>query len=149
VPSGMIGSEGLLELPELSAAIVRGQRVLLVGGKGGRELLRETLTERGAIVLDIEVYQRVPRDIPIAATIQATGASRADILVLTSNETVDQLFRLIQRQQQTALLRCSIAVMSERIAAHARALGFVGAAAVAPQTSDEGLMQAIVQLAGR
>lgn len=149
VPADMIGSEGLLELPELSTSVVRGQRVLLVSGRGGRELLHETLTERGAIVLDVEVYERVPRDIPIAATIEAAGAIRPDILVLTSNESVDQMLKLIRRQQQTTLLRCSIAVMSERIAAHARVLGFSGPVAVAPQTSDDGLMQAIVQLAAR
>jgi hypothetical protein len=37
--------------------------------------------------------------------------------------------------------------MSHRIAAHAREIGFSGPMAVAPETSDDGLIAAIRQLA--
>src|SRR4051812_30283170 len=50
-------SEGLLALPELAA--VRGSRVLIFRGEGGRERLREVLEERGASVAYVECYRRV------------------------------------------------------------------------------------------
>jgi uroporphyrinogen-III synthase len=49
-------SEGLLALPQLARPI--GERVLLVGGVGGRALLARTLTERGARVARFDCYRR-------------------------------------------------------------------------------------------
>lgn len=51
-------SEGLLALPEFAA--LDGHRVLLVRGVGGRELLEQTLTERGAAVARFDCYRRAP-----------------------------------------------------------------------------------------
>lgn len=51
-------SEGLLALPEL--ARVQETGVLLVRGAGGRELLREALTSRGARVAAFDCYRRCP-----------------------------------------------------------------------------------------
>lgn len=144
---GAVGSEELLGLPALAEPSVRGRRVVLVSGEGGRDMLKETLTARGADVVELEVYRRVPRDSPIAATMQAVGAQRADILVLTSSESADQLLKLINDQGQASLLRTPVAAMSRRVAAHARDIGFIGEMAIAPETSDDGLMQAILQLA--
>src|SRR5690606_36810182 len=53
-------SEGLLALPALER--VAGRRVLLVAGVGGRTLLAETLTTRGAVVVRNECYRRVALD---------------------------------------------------------------------------------------
>jgi uroporphyrinogen-III synthase len=78
---------------------------------------------------------------------EAAGAIRADVVVLTSSESADQLLTLIDRQREPALLRAPVAAMSQRIAAHAREIGFSGPMAVAPETSDDGLIAAIRQLA--
>ncbi|MFU8814170.1 MAG: uroporphyrinogen-III synthase [Pseudomonadales bacterium] len=51
-------SEGLLALPQLQN--LAAQHVLLVGGVGGRTLLAETLTARGARVARFDCYRRVP-----------------------------------------------------------------------------------------
>jgi uroporphyrinogen-III synthase len=51
-------SEGLLALPRLQRLV--GERILLVAGEGGRGLLEQTLTERGAGVERFECYRRRP-----------------------------------------------------------------------------------------
>src|SRR5690606_1108339 len=53
-------SEGLLALPAF--AQVAGQRVLVIRGEGGRDVLRAGLVARGARVSFCELYRRVPDD---------------------------------------------------------------------------------------
>ena len=56
MPDEGADSESLLALPQL--ADLHGQRVLIVRGTGGRDLLFEAMTERGAQVQYAEVYTR-------------------------------------------------------------------------------------------
>lgn len=53
-------SEGLLALPEFADAV--GRTVLIVGGAGGRDLLENSLTARGARVEKLVVYRREAAD---------------------------------------------------------------------------------------
>ena len=65
MPSEGADSEALLAMPQL--AHMAGQRVLIVRGTGGRELLSEVLTARGAQVQYAEVYTR-EAGLPLAGT---------------------------------------------------------------------------------
>ena len=55
-PSGDFDSESLLRHPRLAS--LAGQRVLLIKGQGGRELLEQELARRGAELTLAEVYRR-------------------------------------------------------------------------------------------
>lgn len=83
LPRDRADSEALLALPEL--AQLHGQRVLIVRGTGGRELLAEELTRRGASVHYADVYTRAPaRPTPeLQATIRERW-QRGDIHVYTA-----------------------------------------------------------------
>jgi uroporphyrinogen-III synthase len=71
-------SEGLLATPEF--AVLTGQRVLLVAGEGGRDLLAETLARRGAAVHDYRCYRRV------AAADVELNADQVDVIVAASGD---------------------------------------------------------------
>jgi len=57
-PQDGFDSEAVIALPEFAAEAVRGRKVLIFRGDGGRELLADTLRERGASVEYVTCYRR-------------------------------------------------------------------------------------------
>lgn len=116
-------SEMLLQLPELQN--ISGKNALLLRGNGGRELLANTLAERGARVSYCECYQRglVYYDGPEQSRYwQKLGIDR---LVITSGDILQQLYALVPNYyRESWLLHCQIIVVSERLSLEARQLGW-------------------------
>ncbi len=81
-------SAGLLALPSLNN--IAGERVLIVRGEGGRELLRHTLEKRGARVDYLEVYARKRVNLDAAAKKQVVAFNPV-IALLYSGETAAAL----------------------------------------------------------
>lgn len=104
-------SEALLALAELQD--VRGQRVLIVRGAGGRELLGQSLAARGARVEHAECYRRARPAAPAPA-----GA--IDGACVSSGEALENLVALLGAARLRAL---PLFVAHERIARRARELG--------------------------
>lgn len=117
-PEQSIGSEGLLMMAEF--AEMAGKKVLIVRGKGGRELLADTLVQRGAEVQYIEVYERA---LPSPTVQQCEQALKANCVVCTSVAGVHNLSLLLQKSLKM-LLDKPMLVMSERIKDYAVSLGF-------------------------
>lgn len=90
-----VTSEDLLALPVLQQ--VEGQRIALFRGKGGRELLADTLRERGAQVDYVELYTReAPAHTPVQ-TWQLLQEQAIDCVVLTSQQIFDTFHSLLQQ----------------------------------------------------
>lgn len=116
-------SEVLLQLPELQN--IAGKKALLLRGNGGRELLGETLRERGAEVTFCECYQRNTKHYDGAEEAMRWQSRGINTLVITSGEMLQQLWTLMpQWYHERWLLRCRIVVVSERLARQARDLGW-------------------------
>ncbi|PID46303.1 MAG: uroporphyrinogen III synthase [Proteobacteria bacterium] len=145
VPDRLFNSEALLACPAFQS--VRHQSIAIIRGEGGRELLRDTLRQRGAVVNCIEVYRRVcPVDdlSPLTAIHQQAGI---DLIVLTSVESLYHLFRLgagLRWLNETPLL-----VGSERIAHQARRYARTGEVVVATDPSDDSIYHALCGAAHR
>lgn len=108
-------SEGLLALPVLRA--VSGQRWLLFRGDEGRELLAETLRERGARVDVLPLYRRrLPAD--AAQGWQALPAP-PDIVLISSA----RVWRHWQQLAGSSALRPVLVAVSERVATLLREAG--------------------------
>lgn len=146
-PRTTFDSEGLLDEPALAA--VAGWRVVILRGEGGRGLIAETLRARGADVVYADVYRR--RLPPGAAGLLRAAAmsSTIDIIVVTSNEGLQNLWQAAGAEWQAWLRQHQLVVISERAAVLAAGLGFARPAEVATEASDRGLLAAIRRVAMR
>ncbi len=114
-------SEHLLALPELND--VAGKRVVILRGNGGRELIFDELTKRGAYVHYLQLYQRQYRAVESAAIAQWQRA-QIDTMIVTSAEQLEHLVSAIPNAQLSWVKQQRLLVPSERIAKQAIALGF-------------------------
>ncbi|MGI2260300.1 uroporphyrinogen-III synthase [Shewanella sp. GXUN23E] len=114
-------TEGLLALPALNQ--VAGKRVVIVRGNGGRELLGQTLMERGAQVDFWEVYQRTGPQAADPELCRQWQAFGIDTILITSPEMLDSLITLVPKELFPWLSACHIIVPSSRAEAQAIARG--------------------------
>lgn len=122
-PSERFDSETLLTLPALAAEKVSGRRVAIFRGDGGRELLADTLRERGALVDCITCYRRSGPAGGLAPLLDAWRERRLDALTVSSSEGLRYLFDLLDAEGRAFLQKTPIFVPHARIAENARALG--------------------------
>ena len=139
------GTETLLNLPVLSGMEVRDKRVLIIRGQGGREVLRDRLLTRGARVEYLEVYRREKPDISQADMENFWHDERPDAVIITSLAGLDNLVELTPPPESERLYETAMVVMSERIRQYALEAGF-SRVAVATDNSDEGLIEALVNM---
>lgn len=135
-PTQRFDSEALLELPEL--AQVQGQRMIIFRGDGGRELLGDTLRQRGAQVDYQTCYRRgLPKADP-APLLKLWQEGHCDALTLTSSEGLRNLFTLLGKFGQAWLKKTPTFAPHERIIEQAKQLGLRQLILTGP--GDEGLI---------
>ena len=113
-------SEGMLALPALTD--IASQDILIVRGNGGRELLAEQLTARGANVTYFESYQRIWLNLG-SQHLKHWSDQQIDAIVITSNALLESVVQLTKGGDNYWQNTCLWLVASERIAQQARQLG--------------------------
>lgn len=143
-PAQDFNSEALLALPALQT--LQGRRCVIVRGVGGRELLGDTLRERGAVVDYLEVYRRVAPANDPAILSNALQQGAIDVITITSAEILHNLMLLITSPaEQHLLIACPLVVISERLKLIAENLGFK-TVSVSNGVSDSAVFKTIVAL---
>lgn len=135
-------SEALLAHDALSAARIGGCSVAIVRGSGGRALLGDELTARGAEVQYVEVYRRRP---PVG--FDAALATRADIVTVTSAEGVENLLAVLAEPARSQVLRKPLVTSGARVTEVARHAGFSAAIVTATSPADHHMAAALCALA--
>jgi uroporphyrinogen-III synthase len=138
---GRYDSESLLALPFLQH--VRGLRVVIFRGAGGRELLGDTLAARGAVVEHAACYQRGKPVFNVLPLLRAWESNAIAAVIVTSSEGLRNFFEHIGAAGQTRLKHTLIVVPHPRIAAAAHELGL--AHVVESASGDELLVQTVVR----
>jgi uroporphyrinogen-III synthase len=138
VPAHQFNSEALLALEELQD--MRGRRVVIFRGNGGRDVLRDVLSQRGAAVDYVEVYRRACPVIDPDAIAHYWQPGAVDLITITSNESLQNLHAMAGPPGQPLLRELRLVVISERQVVLARELGFKHRPLVAANASDEAIL---------
>ena len=140
-------SEDLLELEVLSENVIRDKKIIIFRGEGGREYLATALRQRGAIVDYAEVYHRDCPDYDRNTIAKLWSSNSPDVVIVTSNKGLENLFSLLNDEQRNLLLGKQLVVMGGRMLDFSNNFGFTRPPILAEESSDEGILKAIVKWA--
>ncbi len=132
-------SEAFLALDELQA--LPGQRIIIVRGQSGRELLKENLQQRGAEVRYLQVYRRDPPDQPLSFADLACGDP--ELICITSTEIAANLLECVAPDDSSRLLNCPLLAGNARIAEACRTMKYALIGGVAEHPGDDAMLEAI------
>ena len=143
VPTELFNSEALLAHKALQ--LVAGSRIAIIRGEGGRDLLRDTLIERGAEVDYIDVYRRVCPVDNLLPLVKCQEQAGIDIIMLTSVEGLNNYYSL--GASQTPLQHTTLLVGSSRINAAINEVSHRGQVLVADDPSDDKMVNCVLSWA--
>jgi uroporphyrinogen-III synthase len=136
-------SEGLLELPEFTD--IRGRKILLVKGHGGRGLLASELAARGASVGRMDVYVRqLPPQSP-DVLLDGWRNDRLDAIVISSRDGLENLYTLLPDEGRTFLRRTQLVAPTVRMLKLVQALDIPVEPVISQGASDDAVMNALNQ----
>src|SRR5690606_34859258 len=126
---------------------VAGKNIMIVRGVGGREVLAETLRQRGARVEFAECYRRTNPQTSMQMLDEYWQKRQLDALVVTSSEAMRNLLRLAENETNGELplwLRSTpLFVNHQRIAELPLQKGLRVTVARAP--GDEAMLDCLIQ----
>ena len=140
-------SEHLLALDEMSGLRVEGRRIIILKGDGGRSMLFESLSDRGAQVEVINVYRRELVGDGLQQVFESTDSAKpakVDIAIVSSGEALQRMCEVVTHEH---LLDLALVLPSDRVVEQAIALGLRGPFEVPGQVNDGAFAQAAIRLA--
>ncbi|AQA17807.1 hypothetical protein BST95_05735 [Halioglobus japonicus] len=139
-PGAQMNSEGLLAVPALQQVV--DQRVLIVKGQGGRELLQSELTARGARVDELACYSRACPPLEQGALARTISEGGIETVLISSGEGLQNMLTLLSGEETTKFRDVRLVVPSLRVEKLAREAGFTQIDTAA-NASDEAMMAAL------
>jgi uroporphyrinogen-III synthase len=140
-PEQHFDSEALLALPEFQS--VKNARIVIFRGQGGRETLKQTLIERGAVVTYCECYRRVKpaaRNTNLRLWLEHKKIHAIDVM---SGESLANMLDL-SGDSASMLKTIPLITHHQRVAQIGRASGFTRVITCAP--SDLALIDVLDRL---
>ncbi|MBU0622219.1 MAG: uroporphyrinogen-III synthase [Gammaproteobacteria bacterium] len=136
VPGGSFDSEALLAMPEMQN--VSGWRIAILRGDAGRELLGDTLKQRGANVEYVACYQRSKAPFDSAGLLDVVP----DAISITSSEALAHLCESYDEARKSRLTSIPLFVPHPRIAEAAQRQGW--RQVIITGSGDDGLMTGLI-----
>ena len=138
-PTTRFDSEALLDMAELKE--IAGKRVVIFRGDGGRDLLGQTLLERGAKLEYAECYRRVKPNADVSPLLEALARGELKAVTITSSEGLRNLLDMVGKADQFRLEKIPLLVSHERIAKAAKKMGWLHVILTSP--GDDGFLEGL------
>jgi uroporphyrinogen-III synthase len=139
-PASGADSEALLAVPELGELADR--RIVIFRGDGGRQLLGESLSSRGAHVTYAQCYRREKPGIDFTPLAEEWERSGVDAVTVFSAAALANLFSMLPAPWRTRLVSTPLFVSHRRIGEEAKRLGARTVRSAGP--GDEEMLAALV-----
>ena len=139
-PKTEFSVKGLLKLPELQSML--NKKVVIFSGKNSNPLLASTLSERGAIVTSLEVYQRTCPDID-ASIFFNDWKKNINLVITTSSEGMENLHKLLGTAGQQWLKSIPLLVISQSMKQKALRFNLGHPILEAHNATDEAIIEAL------
>lgn len=141
-PSQQFNSEALLALDEMQN--VAGLRIIIFRGESGREVLAETLRERGAEVTYAAAYRLATPKIADDKLPHEKMTPKIDIITITSAKGLHNLLDMVGAKARSWICSLPLVVVNQRLVKLAKELGFTAPPIlVAHEASDEAIVTTI------
>ncbi len=134
-------SEGLLALPAFGN--VAGKTIWIVKGRGGRDLLADTLRERGARVFPVEVYERGRPMTGVEPLLERWRAQAIDAVVVSSRAGLENLHAMLDAEGRQYLRKTQLVMPTPRMLKLALEFDVQPAPVIAAGASDDALLAAL------
>ena len=134
-------SEAVMGLPAFAPEAVRGKRIVIFRGDGGRELLAQYLRAHGAEPVVVTAYHRYCPASDPSVLFELAAQAQLDAMTLTSSEALRNLASLLGLDGCARLRDVPLFVSHPRIGAAAREAGFKRLIECRP--GDAGLLSAV------
>ena len=135
-PSQRFDSEHLLAMPEMQS--VSDRKIIIFRGDGGRELLGDQLTQRGAHVTYAECYRRGRPDRDAGILLRLWSRGEIQAVTITSAEGLHNLYDMVGKLGRQWLKSTPVFVSHERILDVTRELGLQHG--ILTPSGDEGMI---------
>ena len=145
IPLESFDSEGLLKLPDLQSECVRGRRILIFRGNGGRELLYKELVKRGALVEIISAYhRRAPKGFSSELLELLITKKINAVSIMSSISAMNLVTQVSAPDFQRLLIPLPVYASHRRIKFITEGLGFRNVIETKP--GDDGLISALLEV---
>jgi len=114
-------SLNLLKLSNLQQ--ITNQNILLIKGEDGLDVIASNLIKRGANLISLAVYKRVTPKISLQQIQSIWHDDKVDIIIFTSQQAMQNIFKLFDAKGKDWLINKPCLVISERLADFAKKLG--------------------------
>ncbi|OJA00579.1 hypothetical protein BEV13_03180, partial [Rickettsiella grylli] len=129
---------GIINLSILQT--IKGKKILIIKGQGGRLNLIKNLKTRGASVNNLVVYKR---QLPAIEKQCIPNQEDIDVIICTSGTGLKNLVTLLHPRWESHLFKKQMLVISPRLAVIAKKLGFVKLPLIADNASHDAILHTL------
>ncbi|GBE08153.1 uroporphyrinogen-III synthase [bacterium BMS3Bbin11] len=141
VSSTTANSEGLLAEPAMHS--VKGKRILIIRGNGGRGKLAETLCLRGAQIDYFECYERSRPQANTKILSRLWDRNSLNGIILTSAEGLKNLYQMVNKNDLPRLNTTPLYVISSTMVELCGKLGYKLTPVLMPSAHDEDVLESV------